>query len=451
MEREDIRRRAKELEPWVNGFEYDGVRYADGSDHGYLLSQDPADRARAFYAAFPGATRVLELGALEGADTLELARQRSDAHVLGLEGRVENLRRAEFVMDVNGITNVELRLADVEALDFPALGRFDAVMCAGLLYHVREPWALLKDIAGVSAGIYLSTHYWGSSDGLETLDGYSVKHVREEHPEPQARGLSVDVRWLDRPSLLAALENAGFTEIEVLHERTSPEVCDIVVVGRTRLGAQVRRFREDGLVNAGPIFADDTVARLKAGAIDLISRFTDQGYRSEDFWNYDVEGQEPVLYRIHNLEKQDWAAGELLFREELSELAAAFIGGPVVPTAFALVLKEPNRAAGLPWHRDRLNVAPHTVCNLSICLDEAGPENGCLEGVPGSHLLPEDADVLSVRDGGPRTAVPSEVGDVIVHDVRLVHGSGPNPTDRWRRTIVIEFANPARPMPTRTS
>jgi SAM-dependent methyltransferase len=446
MDREEIQRRAKELEPWVNEFEYDGVRYAEGSGHGYRLSQDPADRARAFYAAFPGATRVLELGALEGADTLSLARQPGSS-VLGLEGREENLRRAELVMEVHGITNVELRIADVETLDFAALGRFDAVLCAGLMYHVREPWALLKAIAGLSAGIYLSTHYWGSSDGLETLDGYSVKHVREEHPEPQARGLSVDVRWLDRPSLFAALKNAGFTEVEVLHERASAEVCDIVVVGRTRLGAQVRRFREDGIVNAGPIFADDAVTRLKTGAIDLISRFTDHGYVSDDYWNYDVEGQSPVLYRIHNLEKQDWAAGELLFREELSELAAAFVGSPVVPTAFALVLKEPNRAAGVPWHRDRANVAPHTVCNLSICLDTAGPENGCLEGVPGSHLLPADIDVLEVRDGGPRMTVPSEMGDVIVHDVRLVHGSGPNPTDRWRRTIVIEFANPTLSLP----
>ncbi|MER7266812.1 phytanoyl-CoA dioxygenase family protein [Micromonospora carbonacea] len=446
MDRREIQRRAKELEPWVNGFEFEGIRYAEGSDHGYLLSQDPADRARAFYEAFPGATRILELGALEGADTLALARQPGTS-ILGLEGREENLRRAEFVMEVHGATNVELRIADVETLDFATLGRFDAVLCAGLLYHVREPWALLKDAARVSNGIYLSTHYWGSSDGLETLDGYSVKHVREEHPEPQARGLSVDVRWLDRASLFAALENAGFVEIEVLHERTSAEVCDIVVVGRTRLGAQIRRFREDGFVNAGPVFADDTIARLKAGAIDLISRFTEHGHVSDDYWNYDVENEAPVLYRIHNLEKQDWAERELLFRPELAELAAAFVGSPVVPTAFALVLKEPKRAAGVPWHRDRANVAPHTVCNLSICLDTAGPENGCLEGVPGSHLLPDDIDVPEIRDGGPRVPVPSKAGDVIVHDVRLVHGSGPNPSDQWRRTIVIEFANPAISLP----
>jgi phytanoyl-CoA hydroxylase len=208
----------------------------------------------------------------------------------------------------------------------------------------------------------------------------------------------------------------------------------------------VADFRRDGFACTGPLFAGDVVERLKDGAERLIGRFTEDGYRAEDYWNYDVEGERPVLYRVHNLEKQDWPEAELLHRPELAELAARFVGEPVVPTAFALVLKEPVRAGGVPWHRDRVNVGPHTVCNLSICLDDAGPENGCLEGVPGSHLLPDDADVAVVRDTGPRVPIPVSRGDVVVHDVRLVHGSGVNPTERWRRTIVIEYADPALPV-----
>jgi len=231
MDAEEIQRRVRELEPWVNGFEYSGVRYAEGSSHDYLLSQDPERRAEAFFAAFPRAGRILELGALEGADTVALAR-RPGTSVLALEGRQENLGRAEFVVEVFGLTNVELRLADVERLDFAELGAFDVVLCAGLMCHVQEPWALLEKIASVAGGLYLSTHYWGTSEGLDALAGYAVKNVREGHPEPQARGLSVDVRWLDRPSLFAALKNAGFTEIEVLHERVSAEVCDIVAACR---------------------------------------------------------------------------------------------------------------------------------------------------------------------------------------------------------------------------
>lgn len=231
MDRMEIQRRALELEPWVNGFEYEGVRFTRGSELGYLLGQAPQDRARAFYTAFPEARSILELGALEGADTLALAR-RPGTRVLALEGRPENLRRAEFVLEVNQVTNARMQVADVETLDLSTLGRFDAVLCAGLLYHVREPWKLLAAIGTVTGNLFLSTHYWGSSEGLDAVDGLAVKAVREEHPEPQARGLSVDVRWLDRASLMRALKAAGFARIEVLHERISADVCDIVAVCR---------------------------------------------------------------------------------------------------------------------------------------------------------------------------------------------------------------------------
>ncbi|GAA0730905.1 methyltransferase domain-containing protein [Dactylosporangium roseum] len=231
MDSTEIRRRVLELEPWVNGFEFDGVVYAGESKLDYVLRQDPDERARRFFQAFPDAQRILELGALEGADTLALSR-RPGTRVLALEGRVENLRRAELVLEVHGATNAEMRLADVETLDLAELGHFDAVLCAGLLYHVQEPWTLLGNIARVSDNLYLSTHYWGTAEGLARLDGFVVKPVREEHPEPQARGLSVDVRWLDRESLMKALADAGFVHVEVLHERTSPEVCDIVAVCR---------------------------------------------------------------------------------------------------------------------------------------------------------------------------------------------------------------------------
>ncbi len=231
MERDDVRCRVQELEPWVNEFSFEGIRYASGSGLGYLFSQQPDDRARDFFAAFPDARTVLELGALEGADTLALSRY-PGVSILALEGREANLRRAEFVLELHGVDNVELRLADVEKVDFAAFGRFDAVLCAGLLYHVQRPWELLQDIARVTDRFYLSTHYWGSPAEAD-VDGYAVKLVREDHPEPQTRGLSVDVRWLDRGSLLKALADAGFEQVEVLHERTSEQVCDLAAVCRT--------------------------------------------------------------------------------------------------------------------------------------------------------------------------------------------------------------------------
>lgn len=232
MESDEIRRRVEELEPWVNEFSFEGIRYATGSQLDYLLREHPNDRARAFFAAFPNARRILELGALEGADTLALSRH-PEVSILAIEGRESNLCRAEFVLELHEVSNVTFQLDDVETVNFAALGTFDAVLCAGLLYHVQRPWALLQEIARVTDRLYLSTHYWGSPANAVDVDGYAVKLVHEDHPEPQTRGLSVNVRWLDRSSLMKALADAGFDEVEVLHERTSDEVSDLVAVCRT--------------------------------------------------------------------------------------------------------------------------------------------------------------------------------------------------------------------------
>lgn len=212
----------------------------------------------------------------------------------------------------------------------------------------------------------------------------------------------------------------------------------------SRHSASVQEFLSTGVSRVRSVLGEDTIRELKKGAVELIGRFTEHGRESEDFWTFQrKEDVTPVLYRIHNLEKQDWAQRKLLYSPELTELAAEFIGHPVEPTAFAIVLKEPERAVRVPWHRDRDDVPPHTVCNLSIYLDAADEDNGCLEGVPESHLLPDDADVDRVRQKGPVAHFPVEEGDVVVHDVRLVHASGANPTKTWRRTIIIEFADPA--------
>lgn len=179
---------------------------------------------------------------------------------------------------------------------------------------------------------------------------------------------------------------------------------------------------------------------LQDDARSLVARFVRDGYRSEDYWSYDDAGHDlPMLYRIHHLERQgarritDFVAGALLRR-----LAAETLGTSAQPTAAALIVKTPG-VAGVPWHRDRTNVPPATAINLSLFLQDATPENGCIEVVPGSHLLADDSDVDTVRRTGPILALPARRGDILLHDVRLVHGSGRNPTTAPRHSIIVEF------------
>ncbi|MGH3823826.1 MAG: phytanoyl-CoA dioxygenase family protein [Pseudonocardiaceae bacterium] len=203
---------------------------------------------------------------------------------------------------------------------------------------------------------------------------------------------------------------------------------------------KVEEFKAQGYAVLPSFIDGDVLERLHAEADELIGRFA-EGERSQEYWTYDVPGRKlPMLYRIHNLEKQGTPGIRALFGGDVQrELAGTFIGGAARPTVCAMIIKT-SGVAEVPWHRDRVNVPPAAALNLSIYLDDSRADNGCFELVPASHLLPDDADPIAIRDKGPRIQVLAAPGDVLVHDVRLVHGSGPNEGDLVRRSIITEFA-----------
>lgn len=202
-------------------------------------------------------------------------------------------------------------------------------------------------------------------------------------------------------------------------------------------------FRTNGYAVLRQRITGNVLKAARTEADGLIRRFTQDGFRSDNYWHFTPAGRNaPVLYRIHNLENQGSPTAAHLYADEgpLHPLAAAILGGPVRATACAMIVKLPRVATQVPWHRDRTDVPPHTVCNLSVFLDDSDADNGCLEFVPGSHLSPDDEEAEELQARGPVRALPLTVGDIAVHDVRIAHASRRNRSGRIRRSIVIEFA-----------
>jgi hypothetical protein len=184
--------------------------------------------------------------------------------------------------------------------------------------------------------------------------------------------------------------------------------------------------------------------------LDPVSKLTDSMITQwqkgmiddSDYWSY-RSGEAKILYRIHNLETKNELIPRLVEYPSFKSLVHEIVGESTVPTAFALVIKMSGRGAKVPWHRDPVVTPPTTIFNFSIYLDESDAENGCLAAVPGSHLY-DDAYVVSTERPDNALDISAHIGDVIVHDVRLIHGSGKSMSLRQRRSIVIEF----RPGPT---
>ena len=200
----------------------------------------------------------------------------------------------------------------------------------------------------------------------------------------------------------------------------------------------------DTLVSDG--FAVATNAFSHAD-LDAVSRSTDDmieawqagvTLQDPDYWSYLGQDDAPVLYRIHNLERKHESVLHLIEMSSFKDIVKSVVGSSATPTAFALTIKMPHEGAPIPWHRDPVEVPVSTTFNFSIYLDESTSENGCLEALRASHLFPSDYVVVKERPSDA-VPIPANPGDVTIHDVRLVHGSGASTSPKRRRAIVIEF------------
>jgi len=108
--------------------------------------------------------RLLDYGAGTGLLTLHL-----QPHV----GRVVAMDSSQGMLDVlggkareAGMANVECRLGDLEHDESPTGERFDAIVSAMTLHHLREPGAMLKQWAAM-----LAPGGWIAAADLEPEDG----------------------------------------------------------------------------------------------------------------------------------------------------------------------------------------------------------------------------------------------------------------------------------------
>jgi 2-polyprenyl-3-methyl-5-hydroxy-6-metoxy-1,4-benzoquinol methylase len=75
--------------------------------------------------------RVLDLACAEGMNAIEFARRGSQT--LGIEGRDSTIKRANFVKELLGLTNLEFVQDDVRNLRVEKYGRFDVVLSLGII------------------------------------------------------------------------------------------------------------------------------------------------------------------------------------------------------------------------------------------------------------------------------------------------------------------------------
>jgi len=150
-----------------------------------------------------------------------------------------------------------------------------------------------------------------------------------------------------------------------------------------------------------------------------------------------------VFFRVNYLHnKQENVSLELLGSPQVLAVSESLCGPNFVPTYESMVVKKEGDGESIPWHQDAVHTRKHRVFNFDLYLDDSKKGAGALRVVPKSQLEIQDACNVALEHGWELPGVihvELEPGDVLLHDVMVLHGSERTLGKSLRRTIYYEF------------
>jgi tRNA (mo5U34)-methyltransferase len=98
--------------------------------------------------------RVLDLGCNQGFWSLAAIENGCD-YLLGIDGRQTHIEQARFVFEVKGVAEdrYDFRCANIFDVLNEDLGKFDIVLCLGLMYHISKHMTLLEHISAINTDL----------------------------------------------------------------------------------------------------------------------------------------------------------------------------------------------------------------------------------------------------------------------------------------------------------
>jgi len=198
---------------------------------------------------------------------------------------------------------------------------------------------------------------------------------------------------------------------------------------------QCRFYHEHGYLHCGRVLDDDAVTELRQISEDLLKAHKEDVELAVDAGEtYPLFTQVFIKYPRY---------GELIHQHPaLLDIIESILGPTFRLVEDQLFYKPAHQGGSLLPHTDNIyyGFSNPRIVTCWLALDDAVPENGCLQMFPGSHredIQHEavDASIIkkAVIDESRALAVPAATGEMIIFDGLTVHGSGPNRTDGPRR------------------
>ena len=226
------------------------------------------------------------------------------------------------------------------------------------------------------------------------------------------------------------------------------------------MGVRLSQYEEEGYLILPGVLRHDEVAAA-AAEIERLHQVAAAdpeagSFQFEPFTDTRTEQGRPVLRKIEGTDRISELFACTAANPRVLEVVRELLGPDLLLFRSTLMLKPARHGSRHALHQDVAYwpLEPPTLVTVSIALSASDSENGCIQVIPGSHRWPvgewgsiardgaaamtdrTDVDVSELRD------VPLAAGSAVLFHSNIVHGSGPNRSDRPRHTALYAYFPP---------
>ena len=244
------------------------------------------------------------------------------------------------------------------------------------------------------------------------------------------------------------------TETPVLHPQNDGFVWRSSPTGGRLSDAQRAQFDDQGFCLYEGAFDAEAVERAIA-EIDPLEQKVEDFLRTREDGKLFIARAGEITFSTHMVTRSA-TLRRMSAAPPILDLCHDLIGPDVRLYWDQAVYKKPGTAEEFPFHQDNgyTFVVPQQYLTCWVALTDTDETNGCPWVIPGWHRYGTLAHEMT--DLGWRCAasapeaipVPARAGDIVVFSSLTPHRTGPNATDRTRKSYILQYAPDGARCPT---
>lgn len=209
--------------------------------------------------------------------------------------------------------------------------------------------------------------------------------------------------------------------------------------------AEAQFFNDNGYLIVRGALRGEELKHIQA-AMDRLTDYGRAEVRKDPDYAYQPGHRtgKSVLQRIEYVIDKTDEGKVLLGNPFILRSVEKLMGKDFIPTWDSMVLKLPGEGIQVYWHRDAGTecVGDQPIFNVDFYLDAADKDT-CVWVIPGSHQWSQERiDAVIRQEGFPKEGMIPAImspGDVMFHNILVLHGSAPNESSKLRRVVYYEF------------